>query len=242
MRSRKAFSSACGALVIYILLAGCSRAPETAQQEHEPGPSAAAEHPAQAAPDPRPVIVAFGDSLTAGQGLDPELSYPAVLERELAAKGHSYRVINAGVSGDTTGGGLARVDAVLALQPRIVILELGANDGLRGLPVETTRANLEQIIVALRRGGAKVVLAGMTLPPNYGPDYIHSFERVFVDLASKYGLPHIPFLLADVATRRDRMQGDGLHPNAAGQRVVAANVMRVLEPLLRENGVADGRR
>lgn len=237
---RRAFPGAGGALVIYICIAGCSGAPETAPAKREPAARATAEHPAPAAPDTRPVIVAFGDSLTAGQGLDPERSYPAVLERELAVKGYHYRILNAGISGDTTSGGLARVDAVLAAHPRIVILELGANDGLRGLPVETTRANLEQIIVTLKRGGAKVVLAGMTLPPNYGPDYIHSFERIFVDLARKYDLPRIPFLLADVATRRDRMQGDGLHPNAAGQRVVAANVMRVLEPLLEKRRAASG--
>ncbi len=179
------------------------------------------------------MIVAFGDSLTAGLGVDPEASYPAVLERELAARGWRYRVVNAGISGDTTGGGLARVDSVLAYKPEIVILELGANDGLRGLPIETTRANLEQLIVALQGAGARVVLAGMKLPPNYGADYIRGFERIFIDLAGEHKTARIPFLLEDVAARPGRMQADALHPNRAGHRIIAATVMKELETMLR---------
>lgn len=222
---RKVFLS----LLLVALVTGCSRAPEPAKTESSPP---AARQARKAEPDPRPVIVAFGDSLTAGMGVDPALSYPAVLERQLAARGHPHRVVNAGVNGDTTSGGLARVESVLAYKPNIVILELGANDGLRGLPVESTRANLEQILEALQRAGVKVVLAGMTLPPNYGPDYIRSFEQIFVDLSKKYKVPRIPFLLEDVATRSDRMQRDGLHPTAGGHQVMAATVLRVLEPLL----------
>ncbi len=240
--------SLCAALLILSLATGCGREAGSSQPEDAPPSKAAAESKApldsrpvpdlrsapdgRSARDPRPVIVAFGDSLTAGFGVDPSSSYPALLERMLAAKGRPYRVVNAGISGDTTSGGLTRVDTVLAYQPKIVILELGANDGLRGLPVESTRANLEQILVALQNGGAKVILAGMTLPPNYGPDYIHSFEQIFPDLSKKYATPRIPFLLENVAGHPDRMQTDGLHPNTRGHRIVAANVMAVLGPLL----------
>ncbi len=214
-------------LVALVTLVACGR-----ERENKTDQSKATAPPAAAPSDSRPVIVAFGDSLTAGLGVDPGLSYPAVLERQLAAKGHHYRVVNAGVSGDTTSGGLARLESVLAYEPKIVIVELGANDGLRGLPVESSRANLEQIIATLQAAGAKVVLAGMTLPPNYGPEYIGSFEQMFVELAKKCNTPRIPFLLEDVAARPERMQRDGLHPNAAGHKIMAATVMRVLEPLL----------
>ncbi len=225
---------------LLLAAAACSRHSEPAgkrtdsqAQPQIAEPAAASSPAAGGEADSRPVIVAFGDSLTAGLGVDERSSYPAVLQRELDALGYRYRVVNAGVSGDTSGGGVARVGDVLAYRPRIVILELGANDGLRGLPVATTRANLEQIIQALRRGGARVVLAGMTLPPNYGADYVHSFERVFEDLSQEYNLPRIPFLLEGVAAHPNLMQGDGLHPNAAGQRIVAKNVLQVLEPLLK---------
>ena len=226
---QKAFLGPCIAGIVFILWAGCSHKNEIAQQESTETVRPA---PAPAPADDRPVIVAFGDSLTAGLGVDPRLSYPAILEQQLAARGHHYRVVNAGVSGDTTGGGLTRVDSVLAYKPRIVILALGANDGLRGLPVETTKTNLEQIIQVIQRAGAKVVLAGMTLPPNYGPEYVRSFEQVFVDLSKKYNSPRIPFLLEGVAAVAGRMQSDGLHPNAAGHKIIAGTVMRVLEPLL----------
>ena len=129
--------------------------------------------------DNRPAIVCFGDSLTAGAGLDPSQSYPEVLQKELDARGYKYRVVNAGISGDTTQDGLARVAMVLAEKPAVVVLEFGANDGLRGQPVATTAANLKQMIEELQTGGAKVVLAGMTLPPNYGAEYIRKFEAMY---------------------------------------------------------------
>lgn len=241
---RRSFFRPCSVTLVIALASACSHAPEPADRTKaaregaeaaktgRQAPEANSSSAATSKPDDRPVIVAFGDSLTAGLGLDERQSYPAVLERRLAARGYNYRVVNAGISGDTTSGGLIRVDAALAYRPKIVILELGANDGLRGLPVETTRADLEQMIQAFQRGGAKVVLAGMTLPPNYGADYVRSFEQVFVDLSNQYHLPRIPFLLEGVAAHPGLMQSDGLHPNAAGQRIVADNVMRVLEPLL----------
>ena len=141
--------------------------------------SAAAAKPAAEAPDNRPVIVAFGDSLTAGYGTDAGNSYPDFLERDLEAKGFHYHVVNAGISGNTTKDGLDRVDEVLALKPAIVIVAFGGNDGLRGLPIDSTRKNLDQIVSTLQRAGTKVVLGGITLPPNYGPDYIHQFNETY---------------------------------------------------------------
>jgi acyl-CoA thioesterase I len=209
-----------------VLLVACQRTPAPKQAETE------AQAPAAAAPDHGPAIVAFGDSLTAGFGLDPGKSYPDFLQKDLDRLGYAYRVVNAGISGDTTTDGLARVAMVLADHPAIVILEFGGNDGLRGLPVATTQANLGQMIVALQKGGTRVVLAGMTLPPNYGPDYISKFRQIYPDLAGRYKLPLIPFLLEGVATDRTLMQRDGLHPNAQGCRRVAETVLRAIEPLL----------
>lgn len=186
-----------------------------------------------APPDSRPVVVAFGDSLTAGFGAEPGHSFPDYLQKDLDQRGLRWRVVNAGVSGDTTTDGVNRLDEVLRQKPRIVIVEFGGNDGLRGLPIETTRANLEQIVNTLRRAGVTVVLAGMTLPPNYGPQYIRQFEKIYLDLAAKYKLTRIPFLLEGVATRPELMQRDGLHPTAQGNAIVAETVLRYLTPLLK---------
>jgi acyl-CoA thioesterase I len=183
--------------------------------------------------DTRPVIVAFGDSLSAGYGADPGKSFPDFLQKNLDAAGLHWHVINSGVSGNTTTDGLVRVSEVLRRKPRITIVEFGGNDGLRGLPIETTRANLEQIIEMLQSAGSKVILAGMTLPPNYGPDYIQPFQQVYSDLAAKYKVTRIPFLLSDVALHPELMQRDGIHPTAEGNQIVAKTVMRYLKPLLR---------
>ena len=216
-----------GLVVAVVWAVSCGSGPE----QPAPLPAPVKTKPAPPADD-RPVIVAFGDSLTAGAGVDSDQNYPAILQRKLDAAGHRYRVVNLGVSGDTTGGGLARLYDVLALKPRIVIVELGANDGLRGMPVETTRANLEQIVQGLQQAGVRVILAGMTLPPNYGSAYVSAFEKVFVDLARQYKTPLIPFFLEGVAAVPTLMLGDALHPNAAGYQIVAGHVMKVLEPLL----------
>jgi acyl-CoA thioesterase I len=190
-------------------------------------------HSAPAAqPDNRRIIVAFGDSLTAGYGVETGLSYPDFLQKSLDQAAYRYRVVNAGISGDTTSGGLARVDSVTQLKPAIVVLELGGNDGLRGTPPSATRANLEQIILALQKSGARVILAGITLPPNYGPDYIKSFEAIYTDLAARHKLPLIPFLLQGVAGVPGMMQPDGIHATVKGNEVVARLVMRSLKPLL----------
>lgn len=221
-------------LVTCLLLAGCgSTEPKASENKGAARPETSAPPSAPATPaDRRPVIVAFGDSLTAGFGADSGKSYPDFLQRDLDAHRRAYHVVNAGISGDTSTDGLVRIDTVTALKPAIVILEFGGNDGLRGLPVATTRDNLEKMVVALQKAGAKVVLAGMTLPPNYGPDYIHSFEAVYRDLAKKYRLPLIPFLLEGVGGRPSLMQRDGIHPTAEGNQIVANNVMRVLAPVL----------
>jgi acyl-CoA thioesterase-1 len=217
----------------FLLLAGCAGKPKEAPQPRAADPAQAA--PAASGPkDDRPVIVAFGDSLSAGFGVDAGLSYPDFLQKLLDARGYRYHVVNAGISGDTSSDGLERVGQVIALHPEVVILEFGGNDGLRGLPVATTRSNMEEMIVALEKVGAKVVLAGMTLPPNYGPDYIQSFSKIYPELATKYKLPLVRFLLEGVGGDERYMQRDGLHANVEGNRRVAANVMQVLEKVIRK--------
>lgn len=184
-------------------------------------------------PDTRRVLVVFGDSISAGYGLDPGLSFPDVLQRLLDAEKLPWRVVNQGISGDTTASGVARTDAALALRPSLVLLELGGNDGLRGIPLTSTRANLENMILAFQGAGARVVLAGMTLPPNYGPDYIRGFEQIFEDLAAKHKLKLIPFLLSGIITPDLRyFQNDGIHPTAAGAEIVAGTVLQAIRPLL----------
>lgn len=182
--------------------------------------------------DERLRIVAFGNSLTSGLGVSPEEAYPSQLQRKLDAAGYRYGVINAGVSGDTTAGGVRRVDWVLNSKPAIVILELGANDGLRGIDLRETRANLERIIQRLQAAGVMVVLAGMKLPPNYGADYTTRFAALFPELARKYRLKLMPFFLEGVATREALNQADGIHPTEAGYRVIVDHLLKTLEPLL----------
>jgi acyl-CoA thioesterase-1 len=213
-----------------LLLCGCR------QQETGSGPPPAASTPQPAPPpaDTRPEIACFGDSLTAGLGLEPEQSFPALLQRLLDRDGYRYRVANFGVSGDTTQDGLERLPLVLADKPSLVVLELGANDGLRGQPVAVTEDNLAQIIRALQQAGAQVLLAGITLPPNYGPTYISKFQAMYPELAAKYKVPLIPFLLADVAGNGRLMQRDGLHPNAEGTGQVAHTVFQSLKPLIKK--------
>ena len=184
--------------------------------------------------DDRPIILAFGDSLTEGSGLPPGSGYPEMLQKELEEGGYEYRVINAGIGGDTTAGGVARLEMALALHPEIVILELGANDGLRGIPVASMQSNLDEMIVAFKKSGAHVVLAGMTLPRNFGPDYIHDFERVFPALAAKHRITLIPFFLEGAGGRPEMNLEDGIHPNEDGYRLVTANVLKYLEPLLKK--------
>jgi acyl-CoA thioesterase-1 len=179
-----------------------------------------------------PKIVAFGDSLTAGFGVAAQDTYPVQLQRRLDAAGYRYLMVNAGVSGDTTAGGVRRVSWVLNSNPYMVILELGGNDGLRGLDIEQTRTNLEIIIARLKQAGVVTVLAGMKLPPNYGVDYTARFESMYHELATRHGLALIPFLVEGVGGDQRLNQADGIHPTGEGYRIVADNVFRILEPLL----------
>jgi acyl-CoA thioesterase-1 len=181
-----------------------------------------------------PRIVAFGDSLTAGLGVAPDEAYPGQLARWLREQGFAYDVINAGVSGDTSAGGLRRVEWILKNQPRLVILELGANDGLRGQPLKETYDNLNAIIKGLKAKGVIVVLAGMRLPLNYGDDYTQEFSDLYVRLAQEHDVSFIPFFLEGVATHRYLNQGDGIHPTAEGYSIVVKNVWRTLQPILKE--------
>src|SRR5947207_3613066 len=180
-----------------------------------------AQRPAPA--DSRPVILAFGDSLTAGYGVPRGSGYPELLQRKLDALGYKYRIVNMGISGDTTSGGRARIQAALNVMPSIVVLELGANDGLRGMPTAQMQANLEEMIIAFQKTGAKVVLAGMTLPRNYGAAYVQSFEEVFRSLAKKHSLPPIPFFLEGVAGNPKYTRHGCLRRNAAAH-VPAPNI------------------
>jgi len=198
-------------------------------------PGANAPPPSNAASRPEErVLVAFGDSLTAGLGVSPDESYPALLQEKLSLSGYRYRVVNAGVSGDTTAGGVRRVDWVLKSKPDLVILELGANDGLRGLDLAETRANLDQIIQRVLAGDAKVILAGMKLPPNYGATYTATFHAMYADLATRHGIPLIPFFLEGVASQTALNQADGIHPTGPGYAVVVTNLWPLLEPLLKK--------
>jgi acyl-CoA thioesterase-1 len=185
------------------------------------------------ADEDRPRIVAFGDSLTAGLGVAAEQAYPAQLQRRLDEQSLRYRVVNAGVSGDTTAGGLRRVDWVLKSRPDFVILELGANDGLRGLKLEETKANLERIIRRCQEASVTVILAGMKLPPNYGREYTNGFEAIYPALAKQHRLTLIPFFLDGVAGSASLNQADGIHPTSEGYRIIADKVFEIVKPLLK---------
>jgi acyl-CoA thioesterase-1 len=177
-------------------------------------------------------VTVLGDSLTAGFGVDREEAFPALVQDRLRREGYDYRVVNAGVSGDTTAGGLRRVDWVLRTRPSIVIVALGANDGLRGLSVAAMRENLERIVSRIRASGARVLLAGMRVPPNYGSEYARAFAAVFPAVARATGVPLMPFLLEGVAGEPYLNQADGIHPNQKGQQVVAERLWPYLAPLL----------
>ena len=187
-------------------------------------------------------ILVLGDSLSAALGIRPEQGWVALLAQRLQAQGYGYQIVNASVSGETTSGGLERLPRALQLhQPGTVILELGANDGLRGLPVEETRENLAHMVRLSQAAGARVLLVGMRIPPNYGPRYTEQFARVFPEVANQYHLPLVPFLLEKVALDPTRMQQDGMHPNARGEPPVLDTLWPYLKPLLKKNPQSGGR-
>jgi acyl-CoA thioesterase I len=181
-----------------------------------------------------PVVLFFGTSLTAGLGLDPEQAFPALIEKKAAAEGVPIKVVNAGLSGETTAGAARRIDWVLRTPVDLVVIEGGANDALRGLAPEAARANLEQVIAAVRRKqpAAKIVLVQMEAPPNFGPAYTRSFRTIYADIAKKENIPLLPFLLNGVAGIPRLNQADGVHPNLAGERIVANNLWRALKPIV----------
>jgi len=187
-------------------------------------------------------ILVLGDSLSAALGIRPEQGWVALLAQRLQAQGYGYQIVNASVSGETTSGGLERLPRALQLhQPGTVILELGANDGLRGLPVDETRENLAHMVRLSQAAGARVLLVGMRIPPNYGPRYTEQFARMFPELAKQYHLPLVPFLLEKVALDPTRMQQDGMHPNARGESPVLDTLWPYLKPLLKKNPQSGGR-
>lgn len=181
-------------------------------------------------------ILVFGDSLSAAFGIQPEQGWVALLAQRLRSQGYGYQIVNASVSGETSGGGLERLPRALQLHhPETVILELGANDGLRGLPVTETHDNLVRMVQLSQAAGARVLLIGIRIPPNYGPRYTEGFARIFPELARQYHLPLVPFLLENVALDPARMQQDGMHPNARGEPPILDTVWRYLQPLLKKN-------
>lgn len=225
-------------LVLWIVCAaavacGGSEGKEAAAGARDAGaalPATVAADPA--APPARPRIVALGDSLTAGYGLVESQSYPSLLQDRLAAEGYNFEVVNAGVSGDTTAGGLRRLDWALEGDVKVLIVALGGNDGLRGLSVDEMKENLTAIIRRARERGIVVVLAGMEAPPNYGQEYATAFRQVYREIAARERVLFVPFLLDQVAGQGSLNQSDGIHPNAQGTRIVAETVWSVLRPLL----------
>jgi acyl-CoA thioesterase-1 len=217
-----------------LCLVGCKDATSPTDTTVTSTPSAAA--PADIRPtelDTRPLLVCFGDSLTAGYGTDPGQAYPDQLQHLLDAQGFHYRVLNSGISGNTTKDGIERIARVLAKHPQIVVVEFGGNDGLRGLPIEQTEANLSDIIDRLQKSGTTVALAGITLPPNYGKGYIAKFTAMYTALAKKYRVRLLPFLLQDVYGVPGDMQDDATHATAKGNKQVALNVEALVKPLLK---------
>lgn len=215
-----------------ILMASCAAADRRTSAGNDAKPLATPQVTAN-----KPKIVAFGDSLTAGFGLTEKESYPYLLQQKLNADGFDYEVVNAGVSGDTSLGGLERIDWVLEIDNvKILVLELGANDLLRGVPPAKVKENLDKIISRAKAKNIKVLLCGMLAPPSMGLEYQRDFTNVFPDLAEKHKLAYVPFLLENVALKKELNQADGIHPNAEGEKIMTANIYKELK-LMFEKGV-----
>lgn len=222
--------------VVVLLTAACGgneRAADSDRPAAAPSGSTATSSPLAAAPArARPRIVFLGDSLTAGYGLERQQSVPSLIQRRLEAEGYDYEVVNQGVSGDTSAGGVSRLEWALGGDVRVLVIELGANDGLRGVPVESMKRNLDDIITRTKQRGVRVLLTGMEAPPSHGPAYTVEFRQAFRDLARKHDVPFVPFYLEGVAGIPALNLSDGIHPNAEGAAIVERTIWASLEPLL----------
>ncbi len=238
----------CSVLLPWLLgiVVGCG-GPRSAPADSTPEPGVPAAQTAPATPPPSPTpspspeaattaprVVFLGDSLTAGYSLPAEQAFPFLVGQALREQGLPIEVLNAGVSGDTSAGGLRRLDWLLRQKPAILVVGLGGNDGLRGLPLADTEANLQALVEQARQGGAKVLLLGMRIPPNYGADYAEGFAAIFPRLAARFDVPLVPFLLDGVGGHSQWNLPDGIHPNPAGHRRVADNIVPYLAPMVRE--------
>lgn len=221
-------------LAASLAITGCKTTRSHAEAPPTPSTPAPTATTTETTPDTRPLLICFGDSLTAGYGTDFGEAYPDDLQRLLDAQGFHYHVVNAGISGNTTKDGLDRIQLVIARHPQLVVVEFGGNDGLRGLPIEQTEANLSSIIDQMQKSGAKVALAGITLPPDYGPDYIKKFDAMYPALAKKYHVRLLPFILQGVYGVPGDMQDDATHATAQGNKQVALNIEGLVQPLLKK--------
>lgn len=224
-------------LLALVALAACAREPDDPPALPGEAPAQAASEASQQAleiPADAPVVLVLGDSIAAGLHLSLEQAFPAVLQRLLAERGAPFQLVNAGVSGDTTAGGLARVDWVLRSRPDVVVVELGANDGLRGQPPEAIEQNLRAVVEACRAGGAEVLLLGLRMPPSLGPDYARDFDAVYPRVAEGLGVAFVPFFMEGVAGVPELNLDDGIHPTPAGHRRLAENVAPALQDLLED--------
>ena len=222
------FTTVCFVGLSALLISGCAASGSTRVQGNAARPLVTPNVTSKS-----PKIIAFGDSLTAGFGLAEPESYPYLLQQRLKADGFDYEVVNAGVSGDTSLGGLERSDWVLGQEnAEILILELGANDLLRGLPVDKMKSNLDKIIRKAKERNVKVLLCGMLAPPTMGGDYQRDYINAFPDLADEHKVAFLPFLLEGVAVKKELNQADGIHPNAQGAKIMTENIYRALQPLL----------
>jgi acyl-CoA thioesterase-1 len=234
-------------ILLIIFCAGSLFACHADNQERSPETSAAApaatnDAESKSREEEEKVILFFGNSLTAGYGLEPSESFPALIQEKIDSLGYNYKVVNAGVSGETTSGGLNRIDWVLERQQvDIFVLELGANDGLRGVDPQLSKQNLARIIDKVRAAypTAQIILAGMMVPPSMGTEYSRRFSSIFPELAEEKDVMLIPFLLEDVAGEKDLNQGDGIHPTAEGQQIVAENVWAVLEDVIQTSPLSN---
>ena len=217
-------------LAVSVLVAGCGREHDTS--ERAPELREVSTSPAATPSAARPRIVFLGDSLSAGYGVTKEQSIPSLVQKHLDAEGYNYEVVNQGVSGDTSAGGVSRLDWSLSGDVRVLVVELGGNDGLRGLPVATTKQNIAQIITTAKQRGVQVLLTGMEAPPSYGPLYTAEFRQLFRELAREHDVPFMPFFLEGVAGNPALNQADGIHPNPEGAVIVEQAVWKSLKPLL----------